>query len=152
MEKKIKIIVFIIFAALLAFLIFNNIRGVDEAQRELPSDEELNEFNNVGTKSSANSYEVKSISDREIATIYYNHFKDLVVNNSSDAYNRIRNKDNVPMEKLELFRDSIINDYYGNKVESYRISDDTYRIVNSNNQTIVFYVDAVYKYEVEFLF
>lgn len=152
MEKKIKIIVFIVFVLLLIFLIFNNFRRVDEAERELPSNEELNEFNNVGTKSNANSYEVKDIQDKELATIYYNHFKDLVVNNSEEAYNRVRNKDNVPIEKFNLFRDSLINDYYSSNVSSYRISNNTYTIVNSNNQTITFYVDAVFKYEVEMLF
>ena len=138
MEKKIKIGVYIILVALLSFLIFRNFRIVNDVERELPSNEELNEFNNVQSKSNANSYEVKDIPDKELATIYYNHFKNLVVNNSSEAYNRVRNKE--------------VNDYYNNKVASYRISDNTYKIVNSNNQTIIFYVDAVYKYEVELLF
>ena len=152
MEKKIKIGVYIILVALLSFLIFRNFRIVNDVERELPSNEELNEFNNVQSKSNANSYEVKDIPDKELATIYYNHFKNLVVNNSSEAYNRVRNKDNMPIEKFNLFRDSLVNDYYNNKVASYRISDNTYKIVNSNNQTIIFYVDAVYKYEVELLF
>ena len=81
MVKNAKIIIFIIFVLLIAFLIFRNIRGVEEASRNLPSNEQLEEFSNVSPKSSANSYEVKDIPDRELATIYYNHFKDLVINN-----------------------------------------------------------------------
>ena len=153
MVKNAKIIIFIIFVLLIAFLIFRNIRGVEEASRNLPSNEQLEEFSNVSSKSSANSYEVKDIPDRELATIYYNHFKDLVINNEEEAYKRLRSKDDTTIAKFEELKSSLTNNYYGNKVESYRISknDDKsiYRIVNSDKTTIIFYVDAVFKYEVD---
>ena len=153
MVKNAKIIIFIIFVFLIAFLIFRNIRGVEEASRNLPSNEQLEEFSNVSPKSSANSYEVKDIPDRELATIYYNHFKDLVINNEEEAYKRLRSKDDTTIAKFEELKSSLINNYYGNKVESYRISKNSersiYRIVNSDKKTIIFYVDAVFKYEVD---
>ena len=153
MVKNAKIIIFIIFVLLIAFLIFRNIRGVEEASRNLPSNEQLQEFSNVSPKSSVNSYEVKDIPDRELATIYYNHFKDLVINNEEEAYKRLRNKDDTTLAKYEELKSSINSNYYGNKVESYRISKNSersiYRIVNSDNMTIIFYVDAVFKYEVD---
>ena len=153
MVKNAKIIIFIIFVLLIAFLIFRNIRGVEEASRNLPSNEQLEEFSNVSPKSSANSYEVKDIPDRELATIYYNHFKDLVINNEEEAYKRLRSKDDTTIAKFEELKSSLINNYYGNKVESYRISKNSersiYRIVNSDKKTIIFYVDAVFKYEVD---
>lgn len=153
MVKNAKIIIFIIFVLLIAFLIFRNIRGVEEASRNLPSNEQLEEFSNVSPKSSANSYEVKDIPDRELATIYYNHFKDLVINNEEEAYKRLRNKDDTTLAKYEELKSSINSNYYGNKVESYRISKNSersiYRIVNSDKKTIIFYVDAVFKYEVD---
>ena len=155
MERVIKIVVFIILAILLLFLIFRNISGVEEANRNLPSEEELSEFNNVSSKSSDNSYEVKDIPNKELATIYYNHFKNLVVNDLEGAYKRVRNKDAVLLEDFEMFRADLINNYYSNKVVSYEIrngdNSSIYTIVNSNNQTIIFYVDAVFKYEVELL-
>ena len=155
MERVIKIVVFIILAILLLFLIFRNISGVEEANRNLPSEEELSEFNNVSSKSSDNSYEVKDIPNKELATIYYNHFKNLVVNDLEGAYKRVRNKDAVLLEDFQMFRADLINNYYSNKVVSYEIrngdNSSTYTIVNSNNQTIIFYVDAVFKYEVELL-
>ena len=50
---------------------------------------------------------------------------------------------------IDYFR----SNYYGNKVESYRISKNSeksiYKIVNSDKKTIIFYVDAVFKYEVD---
>ena len=155
MERVIKIVVFIILAVLLLFLILRNISGVEEANRNLPSEEELSEFNNVSSKSSDNSYEVKDIPNKELATIYYNHFKNLVVNDLEGAYKRVRNKDAVLLEDFQMFRADLINNYYSNKVVSYEIrngdNSSTYTIVNSNNQTIIFYVDAVFKYEVELL-
>lgn len=153
MVKNAKIIIFIIFVLLIAFLIFRNIRGVEEASRNLPSNEQLEEFSNVSPKSSANSYEVKDIPDRELATIYYNHFKDLIINNEEEAYKRLRSKDDTTIAKFEDLKSSINSNYYGNKVESYRISKNSersiYRIVNSDKKTIIFYVDAVFKYEVD---
>lgn len=151
MEKNVKIIVFIIFISLIIFLIFYNIRSVEEAERNLPNNDELREFSNVQSKSEANSYEVKDIPDKELATIYYNHFKNLVVNDSAEAYKRIRNKDEVSEDAFNTFRNDLINNYYTNKVVDYRITDSLYRITNSNNQVINFYVDAVFKYEVELL-
>ena len=151
MGKNVKIIVFIIFISLIIFLIFYNIRGIEEAERNLPNNDELREFSNVQSKSEANSYEVKDIPDRELATIYYNHFKNLVVNDSTEAYKLIRNKDEVSEDEFNNFRNDLINNYYTNKVVDYRITDSLYRITNSNNQVINFYVDAVFKYEVELL-
>ena len=151
MGRTFKIVIFVIFVSLVLFLIFSNMRGVEEAERNIPSEEEKNEFSNVQTKSDANTYEVKDIPDKELATIYYNHFKDLVVNNGEEAYSRVRNKDGVSVEDFNNFRNDLINNYYGNKVVDYRISGSTYRITNSNGDTITFYVNAVFKYEVELL-
>ena len=119
MERVIKIVVFIILAILLLFLIFRNISGVEEANRNLPSEEELSEFNNVSSKSSDNSYEVKDIPNKELATIYYNHFKNLVVNDLEGAYKRVRNKDAVLLEDFQMFRADLINNYYSNKIRNY---------------------------------
>ena len=151
MGKTFKIIIFIIFVSLILFLIFSNMRGVEEAERNIPSEEERNQFSNVQSKSDANTYEVKDIPNKELATIYYNHFKDLVVNNSEEAYRRIRNKDAISEEDFKTFRNNLLNNYYSNKVADYRISGSTYRITNSDGDTITFYVDAVLDYEVELL-
>lgn len=151
MGKTFKIIIFIIFVALILFLIFSNMQGVEEAERNIPSEEERNQFSNVQSKSDANTYEVKDIPNKELATIYYNHFKDLVVNNSEEAYRRIRNKDIVSLAEFNAFRNNLLSNYYSNKVANYKISGSTYRITNSEGNTITFYVDAVFKYEVELL-
>ena len=151
MGKTFKIVIFIIFVSLILFLIFSNMQGVEEAERNIPSEEERNQFSNVQSKSDANTYEVKDIPNKELATIYYNHFKDLVVNNSEEAYRRIRNKDAISEEDFNIFRNNLLNNYYSNKVADYRISGSTYRITNSEGDTITFYVDAVLDYEVELL-
>ena len=151
MGRAFKIVIFIIFVSLILFLIFSNMRGVEEAERNIPSNEERNQFSNVQSKSDANTYEVKDIPNKELATIYYNHFKDLVVNNSEEAYRRVRNKDAISEEDFNTFRNNLLSNYYSNKVADYRIGGSTYRITNSDGDTITFYVDAVLDYEVELL-
>lgn len=151
MVKKVKIVIFIVFVLLIIFLVFSNIRLGQETARNLPSEEELDEFNNVQSKNEANGYEVKDVPNKELATIYYNHFKNLVVNNSEEAYSNIRNKDIVSLEEFNTFRNNLINNYYSSKVADYKIGSSTYTITNSDGITIVFYVDAVFKYEVELL-
>ena len=151
MGKTFKIVIFVIFVSLILFLIFSNMQGINEAERNIPSEEEKNQFSNVQSKSDANTYEVKDIPNKELATIYYNHFKDLVVNNSEEAYRRVRNKDIVSLDEFNTFRNNLLSNYYSNKVADYRISGSTYRITNSDGDTITFYVDAVLDYEVELL-
>ena len=151
MGKTFKIVIFVIFVSLILFLIFSNMQGINEAERNIPSEEEKNQFSNVQSKSDANTYEVKDIPNKELATIYYNHFKDLVVNNSEEAYRRVRNKDAISEEDFNTFRNNLLSNYYSNKVADYRISGSTYRITNSDGDTITFYVDAVLDYEVELL-
>ena len=76
-----------------------------------------------------------------------------IINNEEEAYKRLRSKDDTTLAKYEELKSSINSNYYGNKVESYRISKNSersiYRIVNSDKKTIIFYVDAVFKYEVD---
>lgn len=149
MSKVLKIIVVVVFAFLFLFLIFRNITHVSDEVRELPSEEELNEFTSINSKSDVNTYGVKDISNEQLATIYYTDFKNEVVNNSSDVYQKIRNKDEITEEVFNSFRDNLINNYYASKVIDYNINGSTYRITNSDNQTIIFYVDTGFKYELE---
>ena len=149
MSKVLKIIVVVVFAFLFLFLIFRNITHVSDEVRELPSEEELNEFTSINSKSDVNTYGVKDISNEQLATIYYTDFKNEVVNNSSDVYQKIRNKDEITEEIFNSFRDKLINNYYASKVIDYNINGSTYRITNSDNQTIIFYVDTGFKYELE---
>ena len=107
MVRNFKIVIFIIFVSLIIFFIFSNIRSAEEAERSIPSEKEKNEFSNIQSKSDANTYEVKDIPNKELATIYYNHFKNLVVNNSEEAYSRVRNKTGVSVEDFNNFRNSI---------------------------------------------
>lgn len=149
MSKVLKVIVVVVFAFLFLFLVFRNITHVSDEVRELPSEEELNEFTSINSKSDVNTYGVKDISNEQLATIYYTDFKNEVVNNSSDVYQKIRNKDEITEEIFNSFRDNLINNYYASKVIDYNINGSTYRITNSDNQTIIFYVDTGFKYELE---
>lgn len=150
MNKVLKIGVVVVFAFLFLFLIFRNITHVSDEERELPSEEELNEFTSIISKNEVNTYEVKDISDEQLATIYYTDFKNEVVNNPTEVYQNIRNKDEITEDVFNNFRNELINNYYASKVTSYNINGSTYKIINNNNQTIIFYVDTGFKYELEF--
>ena len=150
MGKVLKIGVVVVFAFLFLFLVFRNITNVSDEVRELPSEEELNEFTSINSKSDVNTYEVKDISDEQLATIYYTDFKNEVVNNPKEVYQNIRNKDEITEDVFNNFRNELINNYYASKVTSYNINGSTYKIINNNNQTIIFYVDTGFKYELEF--
>mgnify|MGYP001623856579 FL=1 len=150
MDKVLKIGVVVVFAFLFLFLVFRNITNVSDEVRELPSEEELNEFTSINSKSDVNTYEVKDISDEQLATIYYTDFKNEVVNNPTEVYQNIRNKDEITEDVFNNFRNELINNYYASKVTSYNINGSTYKIINNNNQTIIFYVDTGFKYELEF--
>lgn len=151
--KVFKFIIFFIFVSLFCFLIFSNLNFIDDTERNIPSSKELSEFSNISSKSSVNSYNVKDIPDKELATIYYNHFKKLIINNPDEAYNKVRNKKDVTGYSFDNFRTNLENNYYSNKVKEYKIwknkDKSIYKIVNTDNQVITFYVDAVLKYEVE---
>lgn len=149
MNKVFKILIFVVFAILFLFLIFKNINQVSDEMRELPTEEELQEFTSVISNNDVNIYEVKDISDKQLATIYYNDFKNEVLTNPSEIYKKIRNKDEVTEDIFNNFRNDLLNNYYSNKVVNYKITNSNYKITNSNNQTIIFYVDTGFKYEIE---
>lgn len=149
MSKTVKIIIFLAFISLALFLIFRNINNASNDMRELPTEEELNEFISVISNSDINTYEVKDISNEQIATIYYNDFKNEVINNSEEIYQKIRNKNTITEDVFNSFRNDLINNYYNNKIVDYSISDSTYTIINSNNQRITFYIETGFNYELE---
>ena len=132
MNKVLKIGVVVVFAFLFLFLIFRNITHVSDEERELPSEEELNEFTSIISKNEVNTYEVKDISDEQLATIYYTDFKNEVVNNPTEVYQNIRNKDEITEDVFNNFRNELINNYYASKVTSYNMNGSTYKIINNN--------------------
>lgn len=152
MNRVLKIIVFVVCVLLFLFFIFRNITHVSNETRKLPTVEELQEFTSVISNSDVNTYEFKDISDKQLANIYYTDFKNEILNNSEEVYQRIRNKDEITEDTFSNFRNNLINNYYTSKVVDYSIANSTYRIENSEGITIIFYVDTGFKYELELLF
>ena len=152
-NKVAKVFVCLIFIGVFLFLISSNVEQIEDEERKIPTAEELEQFNNIPSKSSINSYEVKDIPDKELAAIYYNHYKNLVVNNPTEAYKIISNKQDVSQELFNSFRTNLVNNYYSSSVKTYKIAtgndSSTYRIVNTEDQIFTFYVKAVFKYQVE---
>lgn len=153
MVKYFKIFVFLIFSLSLIFIIFRNLGVAEDAKTSEPTEEEINELFSIQTKNSANTYENKDVDEENLITMYYVNFKNEIINNESEAYNKIRNKDEITKEIFDNFRNELINNYYINTVSSYEIrkenGKDVYYITNNYNQTIILYINSIFNYEIE---
>ena len=153
MVKYFKIFVFLIFSLSLIFIIFRNLGVAEDAKTNEPTEEEINELFSIQTKNSANTYENKDVDEENLITMYYVNFKNEIINNESEAYNKIRNKNEITKEVFDNFRNELINNYYINTVSSYEIrkenGKDVYYITNNYNQTIILYINSIFNYEIE---
>ena len=153
MTKFFKIFIFLIFSLSLIFIIFRNLGVAEDAKTNEPTEEEINELFSIQTKNSANTYENKDVDEENLITMYYVNFKNEIINSESDAYSKIRNKDEITKEIFNNFRNELINNYYINTVSSYEIrkenGKDVYYITNNYNQTIILYINSVFNYEIE---
>ena len=153
MVKYFKIFVFLIFSLSLIFIIFRNLGVAEDSKTNEPTEEEINELFSIQTKNSANTYENKDVDEENLITMYYVNFKNEIINNESEAYNKIRNKNEITKEVFDNFRNELINNYYINTVSSYEIErengKDVYYITNNYNQTIILYINSVFNYEIE---
>lgn len=153
MTKFFKIFIFLIFSLSLIFIIFRNLGVAEDAKTNEPTEEEINELFSIQTKNSANTYENKDVDEENLITMYYVNFKNEIINSESDAYSKIRNKDEITKEIFDNFRNELINNYYSNIVSSYEIrkenGKDVYYITNNYNQTIILYINSVFNYEIE---
>ena len=153
MAKFFKIFIFLIFSLSLIFIIFRNLGVAEDAKTSEPTEEEINELFSIQTKNSANTYENKDVDEENLITMYYVNFKNEIINSESDAYSKIRNKDEITKEIFNNFRNELINNYYINTVSSYEIrkekGKDVYYITNNYNQTIILYINSVFNYEIE---
>ena len=153
MAKFFKIFIFLIFSLSLIFIIFRNLGVAEDAKTSEPTEEEVNELFSIQTKNSANTYENKDVDEENLITMYYVNFKNEIINSESDAYSKIRNKDEITKEIFDNFRNELINNYYINTVSSYEIrkenGKDVYYITNNYNQTIILYLNSIFNYEIE---
>lgn len=155
MVKTVKTIVFIVFVILIIFFITRNVEVINENERLLPTEEELDEFINVNTKNEINNYEVKDIGTDEMAVIYYTDFKNEVINFADEIYERITNKDVITEEVFNNFRTTLIGNNYNNYLVSYtrkyRQGKEIYSIVNNYGETVNIIINGVLDYEVELI-
>ena len=153
MTKFFKIFISLIFSLSLIFIIFRNLGVAEDAKTNEPTEEEINELFSIQTKNSANTYENKDVDEENLITMYYVNFKNEIINSESDAYSKIRNKDEITKEIFDNFRNELINNYYINTVSSYEIrkenGKDVYYITNNYNQTIILYINSIFNYEIE---
>lgn len=112
------------------------------------------EFNVTSSINSYNKYSVKSINQEELANLYFNDFKNLIVNYPDEAYSLVTNKEKLTKERFLEYRDELINFYYGYNLESYSSYNESekgtnvFRIIDSADNVFTFKIYYIMNYDV----
>ena len=156
MKKNNKIrIVFMVTAVIIfvAFGIFTYNSNNVNKNLEAVTSENVKAFDLTNELSETNKYAIKNISGEEIATMYYNDYKSMIVNFPDEAYEMLYN-DNVSKDEFLNLREKLLKDYYSYSYKSYSSYEDTknkcmiYKVADTKGKVFVFRVYAVMQYEV----
>jgi len=146
-----KIILFVVAAMLVLFVVItsNLFTGDNNAKLEKATAEKIEEFDRTNIPSKHNKYAIKSVNHEEMAMIYYNDYKNMIINYPDEAYDLIINIEDITKEEFNNYRDELIVNYHAYKYEKYSYYQDSstnnfvYRIVNSNGDIFTFITEAV---------
>ncbi len=153
-NNKIRI-VFMVTAVIIfvAFGVFtytsNNInRNLEEVTKE-----NVKAFDITNSLTETNKYAIKNVSGEEIATMYYNDYKSMIVNFPDEAYEMLYNN-NVSKDEFLNLREKLLKDYYSYSYKSYSSYKDTknkctvFKVADTKGKVFVFRVYATMQYEV----
>ena len=142
----------VVIISLIAFAFFsyntNNNKNYEEATKE-----KIEAFNVTNEVNVDNKYSLKNIEDKEIASLYYNDYKNMIVNFPDEAYEMLTNK-NISKDEFLNLREKIIKNYYSYSYNNHTSYEDTknncmvYRVADNQGKVFVFRVYATMQYEV----
>lgn len=149
-----------IIAAIIIFVLYG---FISEDAREITYKNKLEqqekayqeEFDITNEPSDYNRYSIKNVEHEEMAKIYYNDYKNMIINYQNEAYSLIINKEEISKEEFLNYRDQIIQDYYNYNYVTYSYYQEqttgnyVYRVTNNKNETFTFKTHAVMNYEVD---
>lgn len=149
----------LVLAGVLIFLLIalslNSIFKKDySAEKEAALQEKIEEFDTTNDVTEENKYSVKSINHEEMARLYFNDYKNMIVNYPDEAYDIIINSDEISKEDFLEYRDQILSDYYNYNYASYSYYQElttncyVYRVTNNNGEIFTFKTQAVMIYQV----
>ena len=150
--KDIRVI--FIAAACVIIIVFSIFTKTDNNKYEEATVDKIKQFDTTNDMTEINKYSLKNISTEEIARLYYNDYKAMIVNYSDEAFEKILNK-NISKDEFLGFREKIMNNYYKYNYKSYSYYLDqendcyVYNITDSMNNNFTFKIYSVMQYEVE---
>ena len=150
MENKNKYI-WLLVLIIIGLLIYHGIRIYQSKKTIVPSDKNIDYIMNPKTYG-VNEYNLVNITDRQLATIYLNDYRNYLKKNIDQAYELLneeyRSKKFNNIEEFKTYINTInINNM---SVEKYNISDDK-KIIDvyiSDNDRFIFKIKNILEYEV----
>ena len=150
MENK-KSYIWLVILVILGLLVFYGIKIYRSKKTLVPTDDYINYTMNP-KKYGVNEYNLVNITDRQLAAIYLNDYRNYLKNNIDQAYELLneeyRSKKFNNIEEFKTYVNTInINNM---PVEKYNISDDK-KIIDvyiSDNDRFIFKIKNILDYEV----
>ena len=150
MENK-KSYIWLVILVILGLLVFYGIKIYRSKKTLVPTDDYINYTMNP-KKYGVNEYNLVNITDRQLAAIYLNDYRNYLKNNIDQAYGLLneeyRSKKFNNIEEFKTYVNTInINNM---PVEKYNISDDK-KIIDvyiSDNDRFIFKIKNILEYEV----
>lgn len=139
------------FIILIVFLLFSNSDSNNNYEEATP--EKIKQFETTNSVTEINKYSLKNINNEEIARLYYNDYKNMIVNYPDEAYEKIINKD-ITKDEFLNFREKLMKNYYKYNYKSYSYYVDqrnncyVYNVTDTNNHNFNFKIYSVMQYEV----
>ena len=138
------------FIIMFVFVLFQN---DNNNNYEVATPDNIKQFDTTNVMTENNKYQLKNLSKEEIARLYYNDYKNMIVNYADEAYEKILNK-NIAKDEFLGFREKLMNNYYNYNYKSYSYYIDqekncyVYNITDSMNHNFTFEIYSVMQYEV----
>lgn len=152
-----KTVILFVVASIIVLFVFittNLFKDDRSAKFEKATKEKIEEIDVTNNPTDSNKYSLKSINREEMAIIYYNDFKNMIINFPDEAYQLIINNEDISEEEFNSYRDELLFDIYDYNYQKYSYYQDSstnnyvYRVVNTKGETFTFHTNGVMRYAV----
>jgi len=152
MDNFKKVVIVIVIAVIVIYALLTG--DPSNAKKEAYKKAKIKEFDLTHEVNKINTYSVKSVNHEEMAKLYFNDYKNLILNYQDEAYELIINKVKFTKDDFLEYRNNLINNFYGYQYKSYSYYQESstgsyvYRVINNKGETFTFKTYSVMNYEV----
>jgi len=124
-----------------------------ETNYEKANKDNIKQFDITNNANSVNQYSLKNIETENMAKLYYNDYKNMIINYPDEAYKIITDKQ-LSKEEFLNYRDKLINNYYVYEYKTYshyiepETTNEVYTIIDNEGTIFTIKVFSVMQYEV----